>query len=236
MADRFQNKYRIPSARLQTWNYGNAGMYFITICTKNREFYFGEIVNDEMKLSELGKIAETEWIKTIELRPDMNLEMGEFVVMPNHMHGIILIGENKYNSGNHRDDHNDPGGRDAMHCVSKGDKHTDANNKNKPTNQFGPQSKNLASILRGYKSAVTMFARKKIFYLIGSPVTMIISSGLWMIITGYQIISLIIREIGRTTGFINNDWVSVMGRRDAMHGVSTGEQYLFQIFLPANLQ
>lgn len=161
MADRFQNKYRIPSARLQTWNYGNAGMYFITICTKNREFYFGEIVNDEMKLSELGKIAETEWIKTIELRPDMNLEMGEFVVMPNHMHGIILIGENKYNSGNHRDDHNDPGGRDAMHCVSKGDKHTDANNKNKPTNQFGPQSKNLASILRGYKSALTTFARKK---------------------------------------------------------------------------
>ena len=50
-----------------------------------------------MQLSELGKIAETEWIKTIELRPDMNLELGEFVVMPNHLHGIILIGKNEYN-------------------------------------------------------------------------------------------------------------------------------------------
>ena len=46
-----------------------------------------------MQFSELGKIAETEWIKTVELRPDMNLELGEFVIMPNHMHGIILIGK-----------------------------------------------------------------------------------------------------------------------------------------------
>ena len=103
MSNLFHNKYRIASARLQTWNYGNAGMYFITICTANREFYFGEIINAQMQLSELGKIAETEWIKTVELRPDMNLELGEFVVMPNHMHGIILIGKNEYNSGDDGD-------------------------------------------------------------------------------------------------------------------------------------
>jgi hypothetical protein len=42
MGDLFQNKYRISSTRLQSWNYANAGMYFITICTKNRECYFGE--------------------------------------------------------------------------------------------------------------------------------------------------------------------------------------------------
>ena len=140
----FRNRYRIPSTRLQTWNYANAGMYFVTICAKNREFYFGEIINEQMQLSELGKIAEIEWTKTIQLRSDMNLGSGEFVVMPNHVHGIILIGENKYN--------NRDMGRDAMHGVSTSTHDTnDTNETNKPANQFGPQSKNLASIMRGYK-------------------------------------------------------------------------------------
>src|SRR5687767_11816421 len=119
----FQNKYRIPSARLQSWNYANAGMYFITICTRNRELYFGEIVNTPvetqciaslppaMNPTKIGKIAETEWFKTPQLRPDMNLELGEFVVMPNHIHGIICIGENEYNGDERR------GRRDAMHGV-----------------------------------------------------------------------------------------------------------------------
>jgi putative transposase len=165
MAKLFHNKYRIPSTRLQTWNYANAAMYFVTICTKDREFYFGKITNEKMRLSELGKIAETEWTKTIELRPDMNLELGEFVVMPNHVHGIILIGENKYNADDDRDGRFD--GRDAMHCVStttiishdiNANGNTDKTNK--PANQFGPQSKNLASVMRGYKSAVTTYARK----------------------------------------------------------------------------
>ena len=95
MAKLFHDKYRIPSSRLQTWNYANTGMYFTTICTKEREPYFGKIINGQMRLSELGKVAESEWTKTIELRPDMNLELGEFVVMPNHVHGIILIGVNR---------------------------------------------------------------------------------------------------------------------------------------------
>jgi REP element-mobilizing transposase RayT len=146
MNDLFQNKYRISSARLQSWNYANAGMYFITICTKNRECYFGGMVEAQciaslpptLQPTEIGKIAETEWFKTLELRPDMNLELGEFIVMPNHIHGIILIGENEYNSR-----------RDAMHGVSTEYK-----------NQFAPQSKNIASIIRGYKSAVTIYARK----------------------------------------------------------------------------
>ena len=119
-------------------------MYFITICTADRECYFGQIADGKMHPSELGKIAETEWFKTIELRPDMNLELGEFVVMPNHIHGIIIIGSNQYNN-----DDTMNGGRDAMHGVST-----------KIQNKFGPQSKNLASIIRGYKSAITTYARK----------------------------------------------------------------------------
>ncbi len=145
MSDKFQNKYRIPSARLQNWDYGANAMYFVTICTKNREYYFGEIAYAQMHLSEIGKFVETEWLKTFEMRPDMNLQMGEFVVMPNHFHAIIIIGENEYNM-KHRMQC-----RDAMLCVST---------TNEQINKFAPQSKNLASIIRGFKSAVTINARK----------------------------------------------------------------------------
>jgi putative transposase len=150
MSQRFNNKYRILSARLQNWNYANKAMYFVTICTKNRENYFGEIINSSLRPTEIGKIAYLEWYKTMELRPDMNLALGEFVVMPNHVHGIIMIGKNEYNH---------TGGRDAMHCVST-NSNTHNINKIKYKNQFAPQSKNLSSIIRGYKSAVSSYARK----------------------------------------------------------------------------
>jgi putative transposase len=146
----FNNKYRIPSARLQNWNYANEAMYFVTICTKNKENYFGKIVNTNndtnaiLQPTEIGKIAQIEWYKSIEMRPDMNLEFGEFVVMPNHIHGIIMIGANKFNTSLER--------RDAMHGVST--------NANEFKNKFTPQSKNLSSIIRGFKSAVTTYARK----------------------------------------------------------------------------
>ena len=111
--DTFKNKYRIASTRLQTWEYGSPGLYFITICTKDRKHYFGEIENGEMVLNELGSIANSEWIKTPAIRPDMNLGLGEFITMPNHFHAIIMIGENEFNKRGGGGD-----GRDAMHRVS----------------------------------------------------------------------------------------------------------------------
>ena len=138
---KFQNRYRIDSIRLKQWNYGWSAFYFITICTQNRACVFGSVSHGTMILNEIGKIAQTEWIKTFEMRPDMNLVMGEFVVMPNHFHAIIGIGKNQYNCG-----------RDAMHSVS-------TKNTNITKNRFGPQSKNLASIIRGYKIGVTKHAR-----------------------------------------------------------------------------
>ena len=80
---------------MKNWDYRNAGAYFITICTKNRAHYFGEITDGEMQLSQIGKIVENEWIKTPEIRPDMILKQGEFVVMPNHFHAILIIGQNE---------------------------------------------------------------------------------------------------------------------------------------------
>ena len=100
MSKLFKNKYRIASARLQNWNYANEGMYFVTICTKNRENYFGNIDSKGIfNPTEIGKIAYSEWFNAIDIRPDMNLILGEFVVMPNHIHGIIIIGENDFNAG-----------------------------------------------------------------------------------------------------------------------------------------
>ncbi len=155
--DKFQNKYRVPSSRLQNWNYGSPGFYFITICTKNREHYFGEIINDEMHLNALGSVVNSEWIKTPGIRPDMNLELGEFVVMPNHFHGIMMIGENEFNKRGG----GDGDGRDAMHRVSTGvPTNPNPANPATPTNKFGPQSKNLGSIMRGFKSSVTTHAKK----------------------------------------------------------------------------
>ena len=145
MDEKFKNKYRIASARAPWWDYGSDGAYFITICTKNRCHYFGAVDRGGiMQLSAIGKIAEQEWIKTPGIRPDMGLTLGEFVVMPNHFHGIVIIGDPRSDSR-----------RDAMHRVSTRIGTGDM----KPKNQFGPQSKNLASIMRGFKSAVTQRAR-----------------------------------------------------------------------------
>jgi REP element-mobilizing transposase RayT len=147
--DRFRGKYRTDSSRLQHWDYSWPGLYYVTVCTKNKAKYFGEIEDKQMRLSRFGKIAEKHWLRTFTLRKDMNLTMGEYVVMPNHFHAIIGIGENSYNSGKDFPNGGLFEGRDAKHRVSTGSK-----------NKFGPQSKNLGSIMRGFKSAVTTSARK----------------------------------------------------------------------------
>lgn len=198
--EKFHNKYRIPSARLVGYDYAQNGAYFITICTKNRNHYFGKIEDGNIKLSDIGEIVKYEWEKTPELRPDMNITLDQFVVMPNHFHGIVIIGNNDYNAGNHGTYDgrgiSDNRGRDAMHCVSNtnnGTMHCVSITNNgamhcvstipatttppKITgqtiqsinnnivaqpykNRFGPQSKNLASIIRGFKIGVTKNARK----------------------------------------------------------------------------
>ncbi|MBO9582980.1 MAG: transposase [Flavobacterium sp.] len=86
---KFQNKYRISSIRAQWWDYGWNGAYFITICTQDRKHYFGEIQNDKMVLSEVGIIADILWHQ-IPMH-HKNVELGDFVVMPNHIHGILII-------------------------------------------------------------------------------------------------------------------------------------------------
>jgi putative transposase len=92
MSEKYLNKYRIPSARLQNWDYGANGAYFITICTANRVQYFGKIENCQMQLNQLGQLAEQYW-SLIPIHFPF-VELGNFVVMPNHVHGILIIDKN----------------------------------------------------------------------------------------------------------------------------------------------
>lgn len=79
------------SIRLRGYDYSAEGAYFITIVCKDRLHWFGEITDGEMHLSDAGKIAEEEWLRGAELRSEIMLDV--FVVMPNHFHGIVVIGE-----------------------------------------------------------------------------------------------------------------------------------------------
>lgn len=132
---KYQNKYRIETTRLAGWDYGSNALYYITINTKNRGHYFGKIVDKEMHLTNVGLAANDCWQEIPKHFSFVVLE--KFVVMPDHVHGIIRI--------------NKPVGMDVetQNFVSLPYK----------KNKFGPQSNNLASILRGYKIGVTNFAK-----------------------------------------------------------------------------
>lgn len=82
-------KYKSHSRRLRHWDYSTPGGYFVTICTHLRKPFFGTIEDDEMNLSPIGEIIDQEWEKTAILREAVELD--EYAIMPNHLHGIIMI-------------------------------------------------------------------------------------------------------------------------------------------------
>ncbi len=148
MSALFKNKYRVSSARLQHWDYGSNAAYFITICIKNREQLFGQIVEGKMQLNELGILANRYWQ---EIPQHFNfVALGNFVVMPNHFHGIIIINKTEI----------EPLNVETRQCL------VSTNETNEPNKTFGQmrfqnQGKNtLSSIVGSYKSAVTKKARK----------------------------------------------------------------------------
>jgi len=79
------------SMRLNGYDYTLPGAYFVTMVTWRREQLFGTVVNGEMQLSALGKIVQAEWLRSAEIRKEIRLFEDEFVVMPNHVHGIVWI-------------------------------------------------------------------------------------------------------------------------------------------------
>lgn len=81
------------SIRLKGYDYSQVGAYFITVCAQNRECLFGSVVDGEMRLNGAGTIVADEWLKTTMIRDE--IELDEWVVMPNHFHGIVWINHHR---------------------------------------------------------------------------------------------------------------------------------------------
>jgi putative transposase len=84
-------KHHRRTMRLNGYDYAQPGAYFITLVTFQREELFGQVVNGEIQLSTLGQIVHDEWMRSICIRREIHLNEDEFIIMPNHIHGIVWI-------------------------------------------------------------------------------------------------------------------------------------------------
>jgi REP element-mobilizing transposase RayT len=123
-------KHHRRSIRLKNYDYSQPGFYFLTICTYKRQCWFGEIKNDRMYLNQIGKIVAEEWINTPKIRSNFLLD--EWVIMPNHLHGIVIINEHILERGK--------GNRDILGA------------RNAPLRR---EPNSISSFVAGFKSAVT---------------------------------------------------------------------------------
>ncbi|MFW9262174.1 hypothetical protein [Nostoc sp. CALU 546] len=95
---KYKGKYRIDSTRLPAWSYASNAGYFVTICTDGKKCFFGEIVQGEMQRSPIGEIAKKLWYEI----PNnfSNCQIDSFCVMPNHIHGILVINQTQEDAMN----------------------------------------------------------------------------------------------------------------------------------------
>jgi len=128
----YKNRFQKGSRRLQGYDYSNEGVYFVTICTHERQHFFGTIENNKMTLSHAGKIIYDNWLNTPAIRKSMDIQLDEYQVMPNHFHALIIIGNPMLPSKDKR-----------------------LPSTNSVPNKFAPQYQNLSSIIRGFKAACT---------------------------------------------------------------------------------
>jgi REP element-mobilizing transposase RayT len=138
----YKDKYRIDSTRLKDWDYSSDGHYFITICTRDKKCFFGDVEDGKVRLTSIGKVADGYWQEIPMHFPSVKLD--EYVVMPNHVHGIIIITNDNV---------------ETQHFASL---------QSKP-NKFGSQSNNLASIIRGYKIGVKKWSTINGIYFAWQP-------------------------------------------------------------------
>ena len=170
MAEKFQNKYRTRSARCPNWDYSSNAAYFITICTQNRENYFGEIISQKMQLSQMGVIADILWHEI--KNHAKNVDLDAFVVMPNHIHGILIL-----NGENNNIKKTNNYSVETLHATSLRNNTTSLENATSPDNnttslndttplpnenmsKISPKPGSVSTIIRSYKSAVTKHANR----------------------------------------------------------------------------
>ncbi|WP_282125481.1 transposase [Marinifilum flexuosum] len=148
MSAKFQNKYRIDSTRLQNWNYSSNGKYFITICTCEMEHFFGKVANEKMLQNKIGELANRYWHEIPNHFPYVHLD--EFIVMPNHIHGILVIDDPYYR------DSSDDINVQTRHCLV-----SNQSKQNPGRKRFQNQGNNtISSIIGSYKSIVSKDAHK----------------------------------------------------------------------------
>jgi len=140
----FLNKHkklhRNGSIRLRHYNYGQNGYYFVTICTKNGYDVFGKKFNDEIKYNNLGNMVIEQWYKI--KKRFLFVELDEFIVMPDHVHGIIIINKKNVNT--------DAVGTCRGMCLH-----------GHQPNKFGkPQNDSLPMIINHFKGAVTKWTNQ----------------------------------------------------------------------------
>jgi len=125
------------SVRLQDYNYSQSGAYFVTLCTRERACLFGEILDGAMQVNDAGRMVERCWLNIPNHFPHVNLDA--FVVMPNHAHGVVIIGDRPV------------GAKNLSHLPKT----------NRPAQRpLGTLSKSIGSIIRGFKIGVTKWFRE----------------------------------------------------------------------------
>ena len=150
--EKFQNKYRIPSTRAN-WHDYKGGVYFVTICTNNREHYFGEICpGPQMQLSPIGQYAYNQFINVKTHYPYAKIPL--FVIMPDHIHAIVTI-----------DGENEIGGDVARRCgdvarICRDVARNVSTGVNTQMANISPRKNSLAVVIRGVKSSITHYANK----------------------------------------------------------------------------
>lgn len=136
------------SNRLEGYDYSKAGWYYVTICTYEHQCLFGHIENDQMVLNDRGRIVEEEWLKAQTIRNNITLD--EFIIMPNHIHGIIILHDEEELAPPLADDDGFVGLSDnvgATRWVAQ-----------RPT---GPARKSLGAIIGQFKSKTTKEMKKQ---------------------------------------------------------------------------
>jgi len=159
--------------RYKEYDYSQDGFYFVTICCKKREMFFGNIKNEKMQLSEIGKITEKFWLETLD--HFLFIKLDKFVIMPNHIHGIIEIDNNNYNDNHNNDRRNEADGNRRNDC--RNDRRNEAvprsydcdrlyTGKYPRMSKISPKAKSLSVIIGSFKSITTKIINSK-FYKTG---------------------------------------------------------------------
>jgi REP element-mobilizing transposase RayT len=133
----YRGRYRIESTRLQSWDYRSPAWYFVTICTHRHACVFGDIADGRMRLNPLGQIAQSE-LENLSTHYS-GVHVDAFVVMPNHVHGIVVS--------------------DAAHRFSLNPELPLSADGQSGLGRLPPQAGSLSAIVRSYKSGVTRKCR-----------------------------------------------------------------------------